>query len=147
MTTTKFKTGSQLMRDVMFPPTFRHLFEEFTGNEPIQNKGSFFRPGVEIIENEASFEILLSLPGMTKEEIKIEMKADDLVISGERVSRKKEENGKIHLSEMNYGSFSRSFYLPENIDKEKIEASYADGILTLHLPKGEEAKPKTITIG
>lgn len=130
----------------MFPKSFRHLFEDFMSNEPAANQGFFFRPGVEITENEKSFDIVVSLPGMSKEEIKIETKGDDLIISGERINKRKEDQGKVHLSEINYGSFTRSFYLPENIDKEKIEAVYENGMLHIQLPKGEDSMPKTIEI-
>ena len=146
MITVKSKNNAQLMRDVMFPKSFRHLFEDFMTNEPAANQGYFFRPGVEITESEKSFDILVSLPGMSKEEIKIETKGDDLIISGERLNKRKEENGKVHLSEINYGSFTRSFYLPENVDKNKIEASYDHGMLQVRLPKGKGSMPKTIVI-
>lgn len=142
----KSKHNAQLMRDVMFPKSFRHLFEDFMQTEPSASQGFFFRPGVEITENEKSFDILVSLPGMSKEEIKIETKGDDLIVSGERINKKKEENGKVHFSEINYGSFTRSFYLPENIVKDKIEAEYENGMLHIRLPKGEDSLPKTIEI-
>jgi HSP20 family protein len=115
-------------------------------NEPAANQGYFFRPGAEITESEKAFDILVSLPGLSKEEIKIETKGDDLIISGERLNKRKEENGKVHLSEINYGSFTRSFYLPENVDKNKIEASYDHGMLQVRLPKGKGSMPKTIVI-
>ena len=146
MTPVKFKTNPALLRDVMMPRSMRHLFDDFFGTEDSINSNSFFKPGVDIIENENSFYIQLSLPGMKKEDIKIEMKGDDLVISGERRAKRTEENGKVHLSEINYGSFTRSFYLPENIEKENIQANYEDGILSVSLPKGEAAKAKTISI-
>lgn len=142
----KFKTNPALLRDVMMPRNMRHLFDDFFGAEDTVNSNSFFKPGVDIVENENSFDLYLSLPGMKKEDIKIEMKNDDLVISGERTARRTEDKGKVHLSEINYGSFSRSFYLPENIDKENIQANYEDGVLNVSLPKGEAAKAKTISI-
>ena len=146
MTPVKFKTNPALLRDVMMPRSMRHLFDDFFGAEDSINSNSFFKPGADIIENENPFYIHLSLPGMKKEDIKIEMKGDDLVISGERRAKRTEENGKVHLSEINYGSFTRSFYLPENIEKENIQANYEDGILSVSLPKGEAAKAKTISI-
>lgn len=142
----KFKTNPALLRDVMMPKSMSHLFDDYFGTETTVNSNSFFKPGVDIVENENSFDLHLSLPGMKKDEIKIEMKGDDLVISGERTARRTEEKGRVHLSEINYGSFARSFFLPENIDKENIQANYEDGILNLSLPKGESAKAKTISI-
>ncbi|MBP7510992.1 MAG: Hsp20/alpha crystallin family protein [Bacteroidia bacterium] len=146
MTPVKFKTNPTLLRDVMMPRGMRYLFDDFFGSEETNSSNSFFKPGVDIVENEKSFDLHLSIPGMKKEEIKIEMKGDDLVISGVRTAKRTEDNGKVHLSEINYGSFTRSFYLPENIDRENILANYEDGILNVQLPKGESAKAKTISI-
>lgn len=142
----KFKTNPAMFRDVMFPRNFMNVFEDFFGNDAVVNEGVFFKPGVDIVETDNAFQILISLPGMNKEDIKVEMKGEDLVVSGERTARHTEDKGKVHVSEINYGKFSRSFFLPDNVVKEKIDAAYADGILTLNLPKGEASLAKTISI-
>lgn len=137
-----------MFRDVMFPRAFRHLFDDFfpeQGNQE-NNRGFFFQPGVDIMEHETSFDIQVSIPGMKKEDIKIETKGDEMIISGERLNQRKEEKSKVHYSEISYGSFARSFHLPENVQKDKIEATYEDGMLHIVLPKGESTLSKSISI-
>lgn len=135
-------------QDVFFPRSFNHLLDNFFGNDfqesPVM--GNFFRPSAEVGETENSFSIRLSLPGMEKEHIQIEIKGDELLISGERKESRKEDNEKIHLSEIVYGRFSRSFRLPDTVNRDEISAEFKDGVLHLELPKTEERKPKSISI-
>lgn len=123
----------------LFPKTFSTMLDNFF-NESVNNKIIMdFQPKVDIKENENFFEVHVALPGMKKEEIKISLNEKQLTISGERRFEKKEEKENFHLVETQYGSFSRSFYLPEHVDKEKIEAEYKDGMLNLLIPKIEKA--------
>lgn len=135
-------------QDVFFPRSFNHLLDNFFGNEfqdtPATNH--FFRPGAEVGETDNAFSIRLSLPGMEKDQIQIEIKGDELLISGERKESRKEDNEKIHLSEITYGRFSRSFRLPETVNRDEISAEFKDGLLHINLPKTEERKPKSISI-
>ncbi|WP_444995997.1 Hsp20/alpha crystallin family protein [Aliikangiella sp. IMCC44359] len=90
-------------------------------------------PSVDIVENEENFVIKAELAGVPKEDIKVEIDSNVLTLSGERKTEVKDE--KRHRIERFYGSFSRSFSLPDNIDEESIKAESKDGILSLTLPK------------
>lgn len=106
-----------------------------------------FSPRVDVIETEENFEIQLAIPGVDKEQIKINLDKGKLTISGERKMEEKTEKKHFRSIETRYGTFSRSFHLPENINEEKIEANHADGILTVILPKEEvKASVKQIAI-
>ncbi|MBA4146254.1 MAG: heat-shock protein Hsp20, partial [Cytophaga sp.] len=95
-------------------------------------------PKVDVIENADSFEIHFAAPGLSKEDFKIELNDNVLKVSGERKfsNEKKEKN--YHSIETQYGSFSRSFNLPDNVDGAKINARYNNGILELTIPKDEK---------
>ncbi|MEX0884605.1 MAG: Hsp20/alpha crystallin family protein [Cyclobacteriaceae bacterium] len=105
-------------------------------------------PAVNIIEDKQSFKLEIAAPGYSKEDFKINYEKDRLLISSERKEESKAE-GKTTRREFNYGSFSRSFFVPEDsVDVEKISAQYQNGILTISIPKKEiEKKVKQITIG
>lgn len=105
----------------------------------------FFSPKVDIVEKDNQFEVHASLPGLKKEDIKIDLKNDVLTISGERKFQNEQKEAKYHLVESHYGSFSRSFSLPETVNKESIQAEFKDGILNLTLPKAE-AKDNSLKI-
>ena len=97
-------------------------------------------PAANIAENENAFEIALAIPGLKKEDIKINLEKNVLSISAEKKTETTDENKKFSKREYNFGSFSRSFTLPQSADVSKIEAEYVDGILTLNIAKKEEAK-------
>lgn len=103
-------------------------------------------PLVDITEDDKEYLIKAELPEMKKEEIKISVHEDVLSISGERKYEKEEKGKKYHRVERAYGSFVRSFTLPEDSDGSKINAEYKEGVLKLHLPKSEKAKPKAIEV-
>jgi HSP20 family protein len=88
----------------------------------------------------------VELPGVNKEEVKLSMEKGTLTISGERKSDFSKENGELYHSERFYGRFQRTINLPESLDANQVKASYKDGVLTVTLPKSEEAKPKQIDI-
>ena len=100
------------------------------------------RPAANIIDNENDFTIQLAVPGMSKEDFRINLEHDILTISAELADA--EEKGTVNYTrrEFRYDVFSRSFSLPENINQEKIKADYKNGILSIMLPKMEEAKVK-----
>lgn len=103
-------------------------------------------PLVDIAEDEKEYVIKAEVPEMKKEEIKINVHDDVLAISGERKYEKEEKGKKYHRVERAYGSFMRSFVLPEDADGSKVNAEYKDGVLKVHLPKTEKAKPKAIEV-
>lgn len=105
-------------------------------------------PAVDIVEKSDAFEISAELPGMDEKNIEIKLSNGTLTIKGEKKDEREEKKKDYYLSERHYGSFQRTFGLPEGVDPEKIEAHFSKGVLTLHLPKKPEAqKPeKTIPI-
>jgi HSP20 family protein len=99
-------------------------------------------PAVNIREDEKNFTLELAVPGIDKKDLKIDINEDVITISSEHNEEKEEARDDFKRKEFSYSSFCRSFYLPENVNKEKIEANYKDGILTVELPKEEEEKAK-----
>ena len=99
-------------------------------------------PAVNIKESETNFEILLAVPGLTKEDFIIEIDENVLKVSSELKNNEDSKDEKYSRHEFNFTSFNRAFTLPETIDEEKIEATYENGILKFVLPKKEEALPK-----
>ena len=103
-------------------------------------------PLVDISEDDKGYVVKAELPEMKKEEIKINVLDDVLSISGERKYEKEEKGKKYHRVERTYGSFMRSFALPEDADSSKVSAEYKDGVLNVRLPKSEKARPKSIEV-
>lgn len=103
-------------------------------------------PVVDISEDEKEYAIKAELPDVKKEDIKLNVHDDVLTITGERKYEKEEKGKKYHRVERAYGSFMRSFTLPEDADGTKVTAEYKDGLLNVRLPKSEKAKPKTIEV-
>jgi|SRR5579885_1043354 HSP20 family protein len=103
-------------------------------------------PLVDIEESEKEYVIKAELPEIKKEDVKVTVENDVLTITGERKFEKEGKGKKYHRVERSYGSFARSFALPEDADGTKVSAEYKDGVLRIHLPKSEKAKPKTIEV-
>ena len=104
-------------------------------------------PSVDVIEHEDSFDLTLDLPGIKKEDLTITVKEGILYLAGERKRPEQDENENFHhYYERTYGTFERSFKLPDHVDGDKIKASFADGELHVGVPKLEKAKPRTIKI-
>ncbi len=103
-------------------------------------------PLVDITEDDKEYLIKAELPEVKKEDVKLSVHDNVLSISGERKYEKEEKGKKYHRVERAYGSFTRSFTLPDDADAGKVAAEYKDGILKVHLPKSEKAKPKSIEV-
>ena len=103
-------------------------------------------PPVDIYETDEALVMKAELPGFSKDDIGIEMKENTLVISGERKHEAEVKEGNYHRRERMYGAFQRSFMLPTMVDRDKVNASYKDGVLELRLPKAVEAQPKRIAV-
>ena len=103
-------------------------------------------PRVDIAETDNEFIIKAEIPEVEKEDVKVTVDSGVLTIRGERKQEKEEKGKKFHRVERYYGSFTRSFTLPDNVDESKIEASFKDGMLNLQIPKTEAAKPKAIEV-
>lgn len=103
-------------------------------------------PLVDITEDEKKYLIKAELPDMKKKDVSLTVEREVLAISGERNFEKEEKWKKYHRIERAYGSFVRSFSLPEDADGGKVTAEFKDGMLHVHLPKSQKAKPKAIEI-
>ena|SRR5687768_3478678 len=127
------------------PTSFNHLVDRFFNESLGRSGGSAysFVPKVDIIEDEKAFELHLAVPGMSKEDFKIDLKDNQLTVSGERKFKNGVEEKNYRSVETQYGAFSRIFVLPENVNAERIEARYNNGILELVVPKDEKKLLKT----
>lgn len=128
----RFDTGFRL-------PSFRRLFdlEPFWARETSLGINI---PAVDMSEDDKSYKITAELPGLDEKNIDVSVSGDVLVIKGEKQQEKEEKDKNYYMSERSYGSFQRSFRLPEGVDQEKIAAGFAKGVLTITLPKTAEAQ-------
>ena len=132
-------------RREFLPSNFSNLFDQFF-NDPFDRTRHIdrFVPRVDVAENDKSFEVQLAAPGMKKEDFKIELNENNLVITGERKFENEKNEKNFRRVETQYGAFSRSFRLPENVNVDKIKAAYKNGILNLEIPKVEKPETKTL---
>ncbi len=105
-----------------------------------------WRPAVDIAETENEYTVTTELPGMIRDDVELTIKDDVLTLKGEKKSLNGKEEENVYLAERCYGKFTRSFNLSNRVDAKKVKADFNEGILTIHMPKVEEAKPKAIEI-
>lgn len=123
------------------------LMERFwEGGDGGQSRLETYSPKVNLAETDGNFELSVDLPGLKPEEIKVEMRNGNLVISGERKDEKEEKGKTYHRIERSYGSFCRTVPLPTKVEEGKIDAKFANGVLNVTLPKSETSKPKQIAV-
>ena len=103
-------------------------------------------PSVDIVENDNEYLIKMELPEVRKEDVKVSINQGVLAIQGDRKAEREEKNQKYHRVERSYGSFARTFTLPENVSEEGVRARFNNGMLYLHIEKTEKAKRKAIDI-
>ena len=128
-----------------------NLFDEFLNDSYFFNSGKELSkskwPKVDIEENKNDYKLHADLPGLDKKDIKITVEDGVLSISGDKkIDKKEKEKGKYCYYERSYGSFNRSFSLPDNVDEKSIQANFKNGVLELTIKKTEKAKPKEIEI-
>jgi len=123
------------------------LFQETAGSgeTSLTTTGAFIPP-VDVYEDEQGLRLKLEVPGIEEKDLDVRIENNVLSIRGERKFEKEEKEENFHRIERRYGSFARSFTLPNTIDSEKIAAEYKNGVLTLQLGKKAEAKPKQIKV-
>ena len=109
---------------------------------PVLSNRTSSMPAVNIREDEKNYVLDLAVPGIDKKDLKIDMNEDVLTISSETKNESEDSKDGYKRKEFSYSAFCRSFYIPENVNREKIEANYKDGILTVSLPKQDEEKTK-----
>ena len=130
---------SERLNRVFSRPTLRN-----TGKENLTVAD--WMPTVDISETESEYLIKAELPEVRKEDVKVTVENGVLTLQGERRQEKEEKGRRFHRVERSYGSFVRSFTLPESVDEGGVKAEYKDGVLALHLPKSEKVKPKAIDV-
>ena len=134
------RNGSTL--PTVFEDFFKPWNEWFDGSSRMVNR-LLTVPAVNITENKDEYKLSLAIPGMKKDDFHVDIDGNMLTISNEKEETKEEKENTYTRKEYNYTSFSRSFSLPDEVSKDNIQATYTDGVLTLLLPKKEEAKKAT----
>ena len=123
---------------------FRDAFSSQLGETELSTRS--WAPPVDIYETEDAIVLKAELPGVDPKDVDVRVEDNTLYLKGERKFEKEVKEQNYHRVERSYGSFARSFSLPNSISTDKVKAEFKDGMLTLTMPKREEAKPKTIKI-
>ena len=133
--------------DFAAPAFFRDFFRLTDWDERDNLVSSAWMPPVDIAEDAEAIRVTAELPGFQESDVHVELHGDVLTLSGER--KRETEKKDVHYTrlERSYGHFTRSFTLPGTVDREKVKATFASGVLTIELPKKPESKPRQIPIG
>lgn len=123
---------------------FDETFSRRGGEQPLGI--TTWSPAVDIYETENAFVVKVELPGLTKDDIEVQIHDGILTLKGERKFEKEVKEENYHRIERAYGTFQRSFSLPTAVEEDKIKASFKDGVLEVNLPKAEAVKPKQIKV-
>ena len=145
----KEEEGSTAGSPRIFQREFDELVERFFGQEPVFSRSLFsrtFTPVVDIVENENDIIVKAEIPGMEQKDLDVNLAGDVLTIKGEKKAEHEEKGDNFHRIERSYGSFSRSLALPCEVQQDKAEANYKNGVLSLRLPKSESCKKKAVKI-
>ena len=122
------------------------LFQDYGRGSQDELMTTGFVPAVDVYEDEHSIALNLEVPGMDEKDMDIRLENNQLTVRGERRFEKEQKEENFHRIERRYGSFSRSFTLPNTVDTDKVQASYVNGVLKITLAKRAEAKPKQIKV-
>jgi HSP20 family protein len=132
-----------------FQHEMNRMFDQFfrggNGHETGATVGAW-TPAVDIHETDDGYVLKAELPGVSKDDVSIDMHQNTLTLSGQRKYESAVKDEHYHRVERAYGTFRRSFVLPAKVDQDQVQATFKDGVLELHLPKSEAAKPKHIAI-
>lgn len=129
---------------------FDRLFDSLWGASGGGSRGgSLMRaPETDVVETEREIRVVTEMPGLKPEDVEVDVENNVLTIRGEkREERGEGEGGKYHLAERRYGTFARSFVLPRDVDADRIEAAFDQGVLTVRIPKSERAQRRRIQVG
>jgi HSP20 family protein len=131
------------------PEPFSQEFDRFFNTLFDTRRASSQRwvPAIDLVEVEDHFVLKADLPGLSQEDVSIEIQDGTLAISGERKSDHEQSEQGFYRVERSYGSFSRSLSLPDGVDADGVTADFADGVLTVQIPKPSERKPRRVQIG
>ena len=123
------------------------VFDAFFGTRPGNGAGRRWVPAIDLVEDGEQLVLRADLPGMTEDELEVEVKDGVLTVSGERKAEEKKEDEGYYRVERAFGHFSRSLSLPEGVDADQVTANFDNGVLEVRIPKPEERKPHRIQIG
>lgn len=140
----KPSNGHETGTPVTYSTPFGSLMENFFNDNLFSGEFSSAVPAVNVSEDDDKFNVELSAPGFKKEDFKIESDNKMLIISGEHKVEEEKNTKTFTRKEFNYGSFRRTFSMPDTVNDEQIDARYENGILKITLPKKEEAKTKPV---
>ncbi len=136
-----------LMRPEPFSQEVNRLFNTLFGDVEAAQGARRWTPAMDLVEADDHFVLKADLPGLSEDDVAIEVQDGALTISGERSAERSESERGWYRVERSFGSFSRSLTLPDGVDPDGIQATFDRGVLTLHIPKPEERKPRRIQIG
>jgi HSP20 family protein len=126
------------------------LFEDFFNEFPFSSSFSEGRenwtPSVDILEKDGNLILRAELPGVSEKQIELKLEGNTLTLKGERKMEMEDDKTNYHRVESFYGSFARSFRLPDTVDSEKISADYKNGVLTITIPQRPEVRPREIPV-
>jgi HSP20 family protein len=123
------------------------VFDAFFGNRPGNGMSRRWVPAMDLVEDKDNLVLRADLPGLSEDDVNIEVKDGVLTVSGERKTEEKKEEEGYYRVERAFGSFSRSLTLPQGIDPEQVHAEFDNGVLEVRIPKPEERKPHRVAIG
>jgi len=138
------KSESIRTRDSIFDDLFNELYSLPTSF--LSKSGMDLSPRIDISETDSEYKIEAELPGINQKEIDVKIDNNILTIKGKKEDIKEEKEKNYHLRERYYGAFQRSISLPNNIEPEKIKASFENGVLNISVPKSDNRTPKKIEI-
>lgn len=128
--------------DTLFDRFFRDPFGAFD----LAFQGSGVAPRMDLVEDENELRVAVELPGVDPKDVEIDVSGGRLTIRGEKKHEKQEKRADYHYVERQFGSFQRSLMLPSTVDPDKVEATHANGVLTIRLAKHPDAKPRKIKV-
>jgi HSP20 family protein len=144
MALVRYDTGREL--DTL-QTEMNRVFDAFFGRPSNGGQARRWVPAMDLVEEDDSLVLRADLPGLSEDDVNVEVKDGVLTISGERKAEERKEEKGYYRVERSFGSFSRSLTLPEGIDPDKVSAEFDNGVLEVRIPKPEERKPHRVAIG
>ncbi len=144
LTRTRNRNLSGLQNEI--DRVFDRFFPSREQDQDDSSPQAVWRPRMDLIETEEAYRLHLDMPGMSTDDIKISYQDNELVVSGERTSKRADEGEEFVRVERSFGQFRRAFTLPRTVDADSISATYENGVLTVTVPKTETVKPRQIEI-
>ena len=137
------------MYPTRYTDPFDQLLNGFLAGNGGRNGGALMRaPDTDVVETEREIRVVTEMPGLKRDHIEIDVENNVLTIRGEnRDERTEGQEGRYHLAERRWGTLTRSFVLPRDVESEAIQASFEDGVLTVTIPKSEKARRRRVQIG